>query len=122
MCKHNTKLVDSCCNLLAVLLWSLSTDKLGRRTIINSCQTLVCVVLFAVGGLYWTGATSGNAAAATALVCSTIHVLQLSSSSPTDMFLSWSFVAFGRSPSRLLPCHTISSRLNSLLRYSEASS
>jgi hypothetical protein len=58
----------SCCNLLAVILWSLSTDKLGRRTIINTCQTLVCVILFVVGGLYWTGATTGNAAAGTALV------------------------------------------------------
>ncbi|KAN0102857.1 MFS general substrate transporter [Hyaloscypha variabilis] len=57
----------SCCNLLAVLMWSLSTDKLGRRIIINSCQTLVCVILFIVGGLYWTGATHGNAAAGTAL-------------------------------------------------------
>lgn len=58
----------SCCNLLAVLLWSLTTDKLGRRTIVNSCETLVCVVLFTVGGLFWTGATTGNAAAGTALV------------------------------------------------------
>ncbi|UKZ72243.1 uncharacterized protein TrAtP1_013185 [Trichoderma atroviride] len=58
----------SCCNLLAVLLWSLSTDKLGRRTIVNSCETLVCVVLFVVGGLFWTGATTGNAAAGTALL------------------------------------------------------
>jgi SP family general alpha glucoside:H+ symporter-like MFS transporter len=49
-------------------MWSLSTDKLGRRIIINSCQTLVCVILFIVGGLYWTGATHGNAAAGTALV------------------------------------------------------
>ncbi|PON23295.1 hypothetical protein TGAM01_v207822 [Trichoderma gamsii] len=57
----------SCCNLLAVLLWSLTTDKLGRRTIVNSCETLVCVVLFVVGGLFWTGATTGNAAAGTAL-------------------------------------------------------
>ncbi|KAM0514528.1 hypothetical protein ACHAPE_006823 [Trichoderma viride] len=58
----------SCCNLLAVLLWSLSTDKLGRRTIVNCCETLVCVVLFVVGGLFWTGATTGNAAAGTGLV------------------------------------------------------
>ncbi|KAL7893150.1 general substrate transporter [Trichoderma sp. SZMC 28014] len=58
----------SCCNLLAVLLWSLSTDKLGRRTIVNSCETLVCVVLFVVGGLFWTGATTGNAAAGTGLL------------------------------------------------------
>ncbi|PTB41803.1 hypothetical protein M441DRAFT_192948 [Trichoderma asperellum CBS 433.97] len=58
----------SCCNLLAVLLWSLTTDNLGRRTIVNSCETLVCVVLFIVGALFWTGATTGNAAAGTALV------------------------------------------------------
>ncbi|KAL7919433.1 general substrate transporter [Trichoderma austrokoningii] len=64
----NTYSTCACCNLLAVLLWSLSTDKLGRRTIVNSCETLVCVVLFVVGGLFWTGATSGNAAAGTALL------------------------------------------------------
>ncbi|OIW26886.1 MFS general substrate transporter [Coniochaeta ligniaria NRRL 30616] len=58
----------SCVNLLAVIVWSLSTDKFGRRTIINTCQTLICVILFIVGGLYWTGATTGNAAAGTALV------------------------------------------------------
>ncbi|KEF55030.1 uncharacterized protein A1O9_08683 [Exophiala aquamarina CBS 119918] len=58
----------SCCNLLAVLLWSLSTDKLGRRTIINTCQTAVCVILFIVGGLHWSGATGSNAAAGTALL------------------------------------------------------
>ncbi|RQM08300.1 hypothetical protein DH86_00001503 [Scytalidium sp. 3C] len=57
----------SCCNLLAVILWSFSTDRFGRRIIINTCQTLVCVILFVVGGLYWTGATTGNAAAGTAL-------------------------------------------------------
>jgi hypothetical protein len=56
-------------NLLAVLLWSVSTDAFGRRTIINTCQTLVCVILFICGGLYWTGATTGNAAAGTGLVC-----------------------------------------------------
>ncbi|KAK3175823.1 hypothetical protein K4F52_009956 [Lecanicillium sp. MT-2017a] len=58
----------SCCNLLAILSWSMSTDKLGRRTIINSCETFVCTVLFIVGALHWTGATSGNAAAGTALL------------------------------------------------------
>jgi MFS transporter, SP family, general alpha glucoside:H+ symporter len=51
-----------------VLLWSLTADKLGRRAIINICETSVCVILFVVGGLYWTGATTGNAAAGTALV------------------------------------------------------
>ncbi|KAH7356508.1 general substrate transporter [Rhexocercosporidium sp. MPI-PUGE-AT-0058] len=58
----------SCCNLLAVMLWSLSTDKIGRRVVINGCQTFVCVILFIVGGLFWTGATTGNAAAGTALL------------------------------------------------------
>ncbi|KAK6371393.1 hypothetical protein LTS17_009124 [Exophiala oligosperma] len=58
----------SCCNLLAVLCWSLTTDKFGRRTIINTCETAVCVILFVVGGLYWTGATTGNASAGTALL------------------------------------------------------
>ncbi|KAJ6785288.1 hypothetical protein PWT90_01088 [Aphanocladium album] len=51
-----------------LLMWSLSTDKLGRRTIINVCETFICVILFLVGGLYWAGATDGNAAAATALL------------------------------------------------------
>lgn len=51
------------------MLWSFSTDRFGRRIIINTCQTLVCVILFLVGGLYWTGATTGNAAAGTGLVC-----------------------------------------------------
>lgn len=58
----------SCCNLLAVMLWSFSTDKFGRRLIINTCQTFVCLILFIVGGLYWTGATTGNAAAGTGLL------------------------------------------------------
>ncbi|KAH8819233.1 hypothetical protein F5884DRAFT_743652 [Xylogone sp. PMI_703] len=60
----------SCCNLLAVMLWSFSTDKFGRRTIINTCQTFICVILFTVGGLYWTGATTGNVAAGTTLLIS----------------------------------------------------
>lgn len=55
-------------NLLAVLLWSLSTDKLGRRTIITVAETFVVIVLCAVGGLYWTGATTGIESAGTALV------------------------------------------------------
>lgn len=49
-------------------MWSLSTDKFGRRTIVNSCQTLVVVILFAVGAMYWTGATTGNKKAGAALV------------------------------------------------------
>ncbi|WOO85967.1 MFS transporter fmqE [Vanrija pseudolonga] len=61
-------LILSCCNLLAVTLWSLSTDKLGRRMIVNCGQTLCCVILFVVGALYYTGATTGNAKAGTALL------------------------------------------------------
>ncbi|KAJ5825160.1 hypothetical protein N7474_002298 [Penicillium riverlandense] len=57
--------IISCVNLLSVLVWSFTTDKFGRRAIINTCQTLVCVVLFICGGLYWTGATTGNAKAGT---------------------------------------------------------
>ena len=64
----NVSFFSSCVNLLAVLLWSLSTDYLGRRMIINTCQTLVCFILFIVGGVYYAGATSGNAAAGTGLV------------------------------------------------------
>lgn len=61
-------MILSCVNLLAVLLWALTTDKLGRRTILLPCQTFLCFVLFTVGGLYWSGAVDGNAAAGTALV------------------------------------------------------
>lgn len=59
--------IVACCNLLATILWSFSTDRFGRRIIINTCQTLVCVLLFAVGGLYWTGVSNGNAVAGTVL-------------------------------------------------------
>lgn len=58
----------SCCNLLAVIMWSLSVDYLGRRLIINCLMTFICVILFVVGGLYWTGATTGNASAGTGLL------------------------------------------------------
>lgn len=59
----------SCCNLIAIALWSLTTDRFGRRTIVNFCQTFLCLVLFVVGGLYWSGATTGaNAAAGTGLL------------------------------------------------------
>ncbi|KAL1404926.1 hypothetical protein Q8F55_008538 [Vanrija albida] len=61
-------LILSCCNLLAVTLWSLSTDKLGRRMIVNCGQTLCCIILFVVGALYYTGATTGHAKAGTALL------------------------------------------------------
>lgn len=57
-----------CCNLLAVLLWSLFTDKLGRRTIINVCETFVTCILFIVGAMNYSGATGSNAAAGTGLV------------------------------------------------------
>jgi hypothetical protein len=58
----------SCCNLIAVIAWSIASDAIGRRWIINVCQTFCVLILFTVGGLWWTGATSGNAAAGTALV------------------------------------------------------
>jgi len=61
-------LILSCVNLAAVLLWALSTDKIGRRTTVLPCQTLLCFILFVVGGLHWSGATTGNAAAGTGLV------------------------------------------------------
>lgn len=50
------------------MIWSAVADKLGRRTIINSCETFVCCILFIVGSLHYTGATTDNAAAGTALV------------------------------------------------------
>ena len=61
-------LILSIVNLAAVLIWSLTTDKLGRRTILLPCQTFLCFVLFTVGGLYYADASRGNAAAGTALV------------------------------------------------------
>jgi SP family general alpha glucoside:H+ symporter-like MFS transporter len=56
---------------MALLIWALTADKFGRRTIINSFQTLVCIILFVVGGLFYTGATDpamATAATGTALV------------------------------------------------------
>lgn len=50
------------------MVWSFSTDRFGRRKIINNCQTAVCVILFVVGGLYYANATNGNGKAATALL------------------------------------------------------
>ncbi|OAA61997.1 General substrate transporter [Niveomyces insectorum RCEF 264] len=60
--------IVSCTNLLATILWSFSTDRFGRRLIINSCQTFVCGCLFLVGGLYYTGASTGNVPAGKALL------------------------------------------------------
>ncbi|EME80067.1 uncharacterized protein MYCFIDRAFT_198401 [Pseudocercospora fijiensis CIRAD86] len=64
-----------CCNLAAVLFWSLTADYLGRRVTLNTCQTLVCVILVIVGSLYWTGATHDNAAAGTALIVAISYYL-----------------------------------------------
>jgi len=61
-------LILACVNLLAVILWVLTADKVGRRLIVNGCQTLVLAVLFTVGGLQWSGAITGNVAAGTALL------------------------------------------------------
>ncbi|KAJ5377257.1 uncharacterized protein N7496_004666 [Penicillium cataractarum] len=60
--------IISCCNLLAVLIWALSTDFIGRRLLMNIFETIVVVILFVVGGLWWTGATTGNAAASHTLL------------------------------------------------------
>lgn len=76
----HTELRCSCVNLLAVLTWALSTDKLGRRTIITSAETLLVAILFIVGGLHWSGATDGSPSAGITLVsCSClprVHHLQ----------------------------------------------
>jgi hypothetical protein len=44
----------SCVNLLAIALWSLTTDKLGRHLIVNVLETFVVLICFIVGALYWT--------------------------------------------------------------------
>ncbi|RSH89781.1 hypothetical protein EHS25_001767 [Saitozyma podzolica] len=51
----------SCVNLLAIALWSLTTDKLGRHLIVNVLETFVVLICFIV-------ATTGNAAAGTGLL------------------------------------------------------
>ncbi|KAM0229889.1 hypothetical protein ACHAPO_009611 [Fusarium lateritium] len=61
-------LILSCCNLLAVSLWTLTTDKFGRRTFITISQTSVCAFLFIAGSLWWAGATTGHVATGTALL------------------------------------------------------
>lgn len=58
----------SCVNLLAVILWSLTADKVGRRITICTAETACVCILFAVGGLYWSGATTGAVSAGTALL------------------------------------------------------
>ena len=60
--------IVSCSNLVATILWTFSTDRFGRRIIVNTCHTLVCVLLFVVGGLYWTGASHGNVVGGTVLL------------------------------------------------------
>jgi hypothetical protein len=71
------QLNNRCCNLAAVLLWALVADKLGRRYIVTGVQTLVCVILFVVGGLYYKGASNGNVAAGTGLVSSQTQTVGL---------------------------------------------
>jgi len=118
-CVVKLSLTYRCCNLLAVLLWSLTADKLGRRTIINTCQTLVVAILFIVGGLHWSGATGSNAAAGTALVCPTFLILcQVCFA---DILCSWSSVASGPSHSKSSPCPTLFSLLSCPLLSSEVS-
>ncbi|CAK7227666.1 hypothetical protein SEUCBS140593_006653 [Sporothrix eucalyptigena] len=58
----------SCVNLFAMICWSLSTDKIGRRLIICCCQTFATVILFVVGALWWTGAQSGSVTGGTVLL------------------------------------------------------
>ena len=102
------------------MIWSFSTDRFGRRMIINICQTLVCVILFLVGGLYWTGATTGNAAGGTALVRFSIQrfiFLGLA-----NIVFSSSFAASGPSWFRSSVCHTTSSRPNFPVPFSEVGS
>jgi len=87
------------------MVWSFSTDRLGRRTIINTCQTLVCIILFVVGALYWTNATKGNGKAATALLvisCFWTFMVQIiimsyylfSAELPSALLRSKSFIHF----------------------------
>ncbi|PCH03909.1 Major facilitator superfamily domain, general substrate transporter [Penicillium occitanis (nom. inval.)] len=59
--------ISSCCNLVAVIIWALTTDTVGRRPLMNLFQTAVVIFLFIVGGLWWTGATTGNKSASNAL-------------------------------------------------------
>ncbi|CAH0045348.1 unnamed protein product [Clonostachys solani] len=58
----------SCCNLLAVFLWSMTTDTFGRRNFINVCETATCCFLSITGSLWWAGATSGHVPASNALL------------------------------------------------------
>jgi hypothetical protein len=112
----------SCVSLLAVLLWSLTTDKLGRRTILLPCQTLLVVILFVVGGLHFSGATAtdptaANAAAGTALV--SIDGRSCDKQNIDD--LSWPFAAYGHSPFKSLRCLNMCSPQNSRPLYYEVS-
>lgn len=61
-------LTGSCVNTMALIVWVLSVDKLGRRWFVAVGQTIAVFSCFTVGGLWYTGASSGNAAAGTALV------------------------------------------------------
>ena len=67
-CETQRSRVHRCCNLLAILIWSLTTDKLGRRLYICCCETFVCGILLIVGGLNWSGATGSNTKSGTALL------------------------------------------------------
>lgn len=108
----------SCCNLLAVSLWTVTTDKFGRRTFITISQTSICAFLFIAGSLWWAGATTGNVATGTALVRhSNFPVLFFACSSFDQRVilirLSCLFAAFGRSCSRSSTCLILSCRLRS---------
>jgi hypothetical protein len=106
----------SCCNLLAVSLWTVTTDKFGRRTFITISQTAICAFLFIAGSLWWAGATTGHVATGTALVRSTHSSALFFACLPFDQgviltHLSYLFAAFGRSCSRSLTWLILSCRL-----------
>jgi len=61
-------LILSCVNTMALIVWVLSVDKLGRRWFVAVGQTIAVFSCFTVGALWYTGASSGNAAAGTALL------------------------------------------------------
>lgn len=105
-------LILSCVALLAITLWALSADRLGRRMIVNVCETCVVVICFIVGALYWTGASTGNKAAGSALVSNP----KLLPAHP-----SLSSAASGSSRTSLSACATTCTRLSFRRRFSGVS-
>ncbi|KAL1893354.1 hypothetical protein Sste5346_006532 [Sporothrix stenoceras] len=60
--------IISCVNLFSMICWCLSTDFVGRRLIVNCCQTFATVILFVVGALWYTGAQDGSVTGGTVLL------------------------------------------------------